>query len=281
MLLLAMLFWIAPNVRQPRFRWLTVGGFVALLATRPGLVRLRPLRGQLRLLRQDVRQPRRGDRLPGLDLPGQLGGDVRRRGQRRGAARAELSRPARTSTTRCCRRVRPPTDPGRTRRSRCRASQTGTRFRRRRFSPGSRVAQNAWNGATQNTVHGSTTSSSTRSTGTRQGHRRRSRPRSSREPEPAGEDQPETSMVPEGDDGSGAPQGMTLRGGRAAQPARAVHQPLGAAGRPRPPAPRRRGERGAGRRAGRDRPAARPGPSSRRCPRCGPRSATHNETQRW
>jgi membrane protein len=33
MLLLAMLFWIAPNVRQPRFRWLTVGGFVALLAT--------------------------------------------------------------------------------------------------------------------------------------------------------------------------------------------------------------------------------------------------------
>jgi membrane protein len=28
-----MLFWIAPNVRQPRFRWLTVGGFVALLAT--------------------------------------------------------------------------------------------------------------------------------------------------------------------------------------------------------------------------------------------------------
>ncbi|WP_203714866.1 YihY/virulence factor BrkB family protein [Asanoa siamensis] len=33
MLLLAMLFWIAPNVRQPKFRWLTVGGFVALLAT--------------------------------------------------------------------------------------------------------------------------------------------------------------------------------------------------------------------------------------------------------
>jgi len=33
MLLLAMLFWIAPNVRQPRFRWLTVGGFVTLLAT--------------------------------------------------------------------------------------------------------------------------------------------------------------------------------------------------------------------------------------------------------
>ncbi len=31
MLLLAMLGWIAPNVRQPRFRWLTVGGFVTLL----------------------------------------------------------------------------------------------------------------------------------------------------------------------------------------------------------------------------------------------------------
>jgi membrane protein len=31
MLLLSLLFWIAPNVRQPRFRWLTVGGAVALL----------------------------------------------------------------------------------------------------------------------------------------------------------------------------------------------------------------------------------------------------------
>jgi membrane protein len=31
MLLLSMLFWIAPNVRQPRFRWLTLGGAVALL----------------------------------------------------------------------------------------------------------------------------------------------------------------------------------------------------------------------------------------------------------
>src|ERR1044072_8775163 len=30
-----------------------------------------------------------------------------------------------------------------------------------------------------------------------------------REAEPAGDDQPEASMVPEGDDGSGAPQGMT------------------------------------------------------------------------
>jgi membrane protein len=29
--LLSLLFWIAPNVRQPRFRWLTVGGAVALL----------------------------------------------------------------------------------------------------------------------------------------------------------------------------------------------------------------------------------------------------------
>jgi membrane protein len=30
--LLSLLFWLAPNVRQPRFRWLTVGGAVALLA---------------------------------------------------------------------------------------------------------------------------------------------------------------------------------------------------------------------------------------------------------
>ncbi|MDP9796369.1 membrane protein [Catenuloplanes nepalensis] len=33
MLLLALLFWIAPNVQQPRFRWLTVGGFVTLAAS--------------------------------------------------------------------------------------------------------------------------------------------------------------------------------------------------------------------------------------------------------
>jgi membrane protein len=32
MLLLSLLFWIAPNVKQPRFRWLTIGGVVALLA---------------------------------------------------------------------------------------------------------------------------------------------------------------------------------------------------------------------------------------------------------
>lgn len=32
MVLLSLLFWIAPNVRQPRFRWLTVGGAVALFA---------------------------------------------------------------------------------------------------------------------------------------------------------------------------------------------------------------------------------------------------------
>ncbi|WP_433119927.1 YihY/virulence factor BrkB family protein [Micromonospora sp. CA-246542] len=32
MVLLSLLFWIAPNVRQPRFRWLTPGGFVALLS---------------------------------------------------------------------------------------------------------------------------------------------------------------------------------------------------------------------------------------------------------
>jgi membrane protein len=32
MLLLSLLFWIAPNVQPPRFRWLTVGGAVALLS---------------------------------------------------------------------------------------------------------------------------------------------------------------------------------------------------------------------------------------------------------
>jgi membrane protein len=30
-MLLSLLFWVAPNVRQPRFRWLTVGGAVSLL----------------------------------------------------------------------------------------------------------------------------------------------------------------------------------------------------------------------------------------------------------
>jgi membrane protein len=31
-LLLSLLFWVAPNVQQPPFRWLTVGGAVALVA---------------------------------------------------------------------------------------------------------------------------------------------------------------------------------------------------------------------------------------------------------
>jgi len=31
-ILLSLLFWVAPNVQQPRFRWLTVGGGVALVA---------------------------------------------------------------------------------------------------------------------------------------------------------------------------------------------------------------------------------------------------------
>ena len=31
MLLLSLMFWLAPNVKQPRFRWLTLGGAVALL----------------------------------------------------------------------------------------------------------------------------------------------------------------------------------------------------------------------------------------------------------
>jgi membrane protein len=30
-MLLSLLFWIAPNVKQPKFRWLTVGGAVALV----------------------------------------------------------------------------------------------------------------------------------------------------------------------------------------------------------------------------------------------------------
>ncbi|GIJ11712.1 YihY/virulence factor BrkB family protein [Micromonospora andamanensis] len=32
MLLMSLMFWVAPNVRQPRFRWLTPGGMVALTA---------------------------------------------------------------------------------------------------------------------------------------------------------------------------------------------------------------------------------------------------------
>ncbi|QOC94826.1 YihY/virulence factor BrkB family protein [Micromonospora craniellae] len=36
MLLMSMLFWVAPNVRQPRFRWLTPGGAVALVTWASG-----------------------------------------------------------------------------------------------------------------------------------------------------------------------------------------------------------------------------------------------------
>jgi membrane protein len=85
-LIFSLLYYAAPNVKQPKFRWFTLGGFVALVVwSSPRSPRL--LRRQLRVLRQDLRQPRRGDQLPRLAVAVQHRGALRRRVQRRARAR--------------------------------------------------------------------------------------------------------------------------------------------------------------------------------------------------
>ena len=62
----SILYWAAPNVKHPGFRWLSPGGAVrgCGLGDRFGGVRV--LRRELLLLQQDLRRARRGDHLPGV-----------------------------------------------------------------------------------------------------------------------------------------------------------------------------------------------------------------------
>ena len=64
--LLAVLYYAAPNVRQPGARWVTPGRRVRDRAVDRGLGAVRRLRRHLRLIQQDLRRGRRHDRVPGL-----------------------------------------------------------------------------------------------------------------------------------------------------------------------------------------------------------------------
>ena len=64
--MLAVLYYVAPNVRQPGFRWITPGRRPGGRALDRRVGGVRALRRQLRLLQQDLRQPRGSDRVPRL-----------------------------------------------------------------------------------------------------------------------------------------------------------------------------------------------------------------------
>ncbi len=123
-LIVALLYYATPNIRQPRFRWVSVGAVLAIVIWGAGLGGVRLLRRELRLLRQDLRHSRRRHRLPAVAVADQPGPAVRRRARLRARARAGSCSPGwpprRPSS---CRRATP-------------GSWTRTRPPRRRTSGG-------------------------------------------------------------------------------------------------------------------------------------------------
>ena len=91
-LIIPLLYYAAPNVKVPGFRWITLGSALALLVWIVASAAVRLLRRQLRLLRQDLRHPRRGRDPAGLDVDHQPGAPVRRRVERRAGAQARARR---------------------------------------------------------------------------------------------------------------------------------------------------------------------------------------------
>ena len=79
----SILYWAAPNVKHPGFRWLSPGGVFAVVVWVIVSAAFALLRRELLVLQQDVRHARRGDRLPRLavDLQhrGAAGSGVQRR----------------------------------------------------------------------------------------------------------------------------------------------------------------------------------------------------------
>ena len=88
MLLIALLYYVTPNVRQPKFRWVSLGAFVALLdaACRVGL--LRALHQQFQQLQRHLWVDRGSDRRARLGVDGQPLAAPRRRVRRRDRTRA-------------------------------------------------------------------------------------------------------------------------------------------------------------------------------------------------
>ena len=87
-LMFAILYYFSPNVKQPGFRWVSPGGIVAVAPVDPRLGRLRVLRGQLRLVQQDLRRAGRTGDLPGLAVDLEHRHPPGCRGERRARARA-------------------------------------------------------------------------------------------------------------------------------------------------------------------------------------------------
>jgi membrane protein len=88
------LYYASPNVKMRGLRWVAPGAAFALAHR---VRRLRPVRRQLRLLRQDLRHARRRHRVPRVDVADQLGPTPRRPAER--GARA-LCRDRRRATPR-------------------------------------------------------------------------------------------------------------------------------------------------------------------------------------
>ena len=86
-LMFAILYYFSPNVKQPGFRWVSPGGLLAVVVWIARVGRVRVLRGELRLLQQDLRCARGPGDLPGLAVDLEHRHPPGRRAQRRARAR--------------------------------------------------------------------------------------------------------------------------------------------------------------------------------------------------
>jgi YihY family inner membrane protein len=84
-LMLAILYYACPNVKQSGVQWISPGGVLAVFIWIAASGPVRRVRRQLRLVQQDLRHTRKRDHLPGLVVAHQPG-DPPRRGVQRGAA---------------------------------------------------------------------------------------------------------------------------------------------------------------------------------------------------
>ena len=92
-LMVSVLYYTSPDASLRGFRWVTPGSIVAIVVWAARLRGVRLLRRQLRLLRQDLRDPRRFDRAPGLALDQQPRDPLRRGPQRAAGAGSAGDRP--------------------------------------------------------------------------------------------------------------------------------------------------------------------------------------------
>ena len=86
-LVVAILYYATPNVKQPKFRWISVGAAVAIITWVRRVGAVRPVRLAVLQLQQDLRVAGRGDHLPALVVDHQPGVAVRRGTGRRNGTR--------------------------------------------------------------------------------------------------------------------------------------------------------------------------------------------------